>query len=99
MTPEQVRAVALALPGATERDHHGFPSFRTARRIFATMPDDEQLRVMLDEEDIRATVAEWPDWCDELWWGKKLSAVRVRLSDCDADVVAELLEDAFRLHS
>jgi len=99
LTPEQVRAVALALPGATERDHHGFPSFRTARRIFATMPDDEQLRVMLDEEDIRATVAEWPDWCDELWWGKKLSAVRVRLSDCDADVVAELLEDAFRLHS
>ena len=99
MTPEQVRAAALALPGATERDHHGFPSFRTARRIFATMPDDEQLRVMLDEEDIRAAVAEWPDWCDELWWGKKLSAVRVRLSDCDADVVAELLEDAFRLHS
>ena len=99
MTPEQVRAVALALPGATERDHHGFPSFRTTRRIFATMPDDEQLRVMLDEEDIRAAVAEWPDWCDELWWGKKLSAVRVRLSDCDADVVAELLEDAFRLHS
>jgi len=99
LTPEQVRAVALALPGATGRDHHGFPSFRTARRIFATMPDDEQLRVMLDEEDIRAAVAEWPDWCDELWWGKKLSAVRVRLSDCDADVVAELLEDAFRLHS
>ena len=99
MTPEQVRAVALALPGATERDHHGFPSFRTTRRIFATMPDDEQLRVMLDEEDIRATVAEWPDWCDELWWGKKLSAVRVRLPECDADVVAELLEDAFRLHS
>ena len=99
MTPEQVRAVALALPGATERDHHGFPSFRTTRRIFATMPDDEQLRVMLDEEDIRAAVAEWPDWCEELWWGKKLSAVRVRLPDCDADVVAELLEDAFRLHS
>ena len=99
MTPERVRAAALAFPGATERDHHGFPSFRTARRIFATMPDDEQLRVMLGEEDIRAAVAEWPDWCEELWWGKKLSAVRVRLPDCDADVVAELLEDAWRLHS
>ena len=59
MTPDQVRAAALAFPGATERDHHGFPSFRTARRVFATMPDDEQLRVMLDEEDIRAAVAEW----------------------------------------
>ena len=94
-----MRAAALAFPGATERDHHGFPSFRTARRIFATMPDDEQLRVMLAEEEIRAAVAEWPDWCEELWWGKRLSAVRVRLPDCDADVVAELLEDAWRLHS
>ena len=99
MTPEQVRAAALAFPGATERDHHGFPSFRTTRRIFATMPDDEQLRLLLDEEDIRAAVAEWPAWCEELWWGKKLSAVRVRLPDCDASVVAELLEDAWRLHS
>ena len=99
MTPSQVRAVALAFPSATERDHHGFPSFRTARRIFATMPDDERLRVMLSEEDIRAAVAEWPDWCAELWWGKKLSAVQVRLPDADPDVVAELLEDAWRLHS
>lgn len=99
MTPSQVRAVALAFPGATERDHHGFPSFRTARRIFATMPDDERLRVMLSEEDIRAAVAEWPGWCAELWWGKKLSAVQVRLPDADPDVVAELLEDAWRLHS
>jgi hypothetical protein len=99
VTPSQVRAVALAFPGATERDHHGFPSFRTARRIFATMPDDERLRVMLSEEDIRAAVAEWPGWCAELWWGKKLSAVQVRLPDADPDVVAELLEDAWRLHS
>ena len=91
--------MALAFPGATARDHHGFPSFRTARRIFATMPDDEQLRVMLSEEEIRAAAAEWPDWCAELWWGKKLSAVRVRLPDADPDVVAELLEDAWRLHS
>ena len=99
MTPEEVRAVALAFPGATERDHHGFPSFRTERRIFATMPDDEQLRVMLSEEEIRAAVAEWSDWCEELWWGAKLSAVQVRLADADPGVVAELLEDAWRRHS
>jgi hypothetical protein len=99
VTPDEVRAAALAFPGATERDHHGFPSFRTSRRVFATLPDDEQLRVMLSEEDIRAAVAEWPEWCEELWWGKKLSAVRVRLPDCDPVVVTELLEDAWRLHT
>lgn len=96
MTTSEVRTVALSFPGATERGHHGFPSFRTARRIFATMPDDERLRVMLPDEDIRATVAEWPDWCAELRWGKKLSAVQVRLADADPGVVGELLEDAWR---
>jgi hypothetical protein len=99
MTPQDVRSVALTLDGTVERLHHGFPSFRTRRRIFATMPDDEQLRVMLPEEDIRAAVAEWPGWCEELWWGKRLSAVRVSLPTCDGAVVAELLEDAWRHHS
>ena len=98
MTPDDVRTVALSFDGAGERDHHGFPSFRTARRIFATMPDPEHLRVMVAEEDIRAAVAEWP-WCEEQWWGSRLAAVRVVLPDCDAGVVAELLEDAWRLHS
>ena len=98
VTPADVRAVALSFDGATERDHHGFPSFRTTRRIFATLPDDGQLRVMLSEEEIRAAVAEWP-WCEEQWWGKRLSAVRVVLADCQPAVVAELLEDAWRHHS
>jgi hypothetical protein len=54
---------------------------------------------MLGEEDIRAAVAEWPQWCEELWWGRRLSAVQVELSRCDARVVAELLEDAYRRHA
>ncbi|MDX6299214.1 MAG: hypothetical protein QOF53_428 [Nocardioidaceae bacterium] len=96
MTPDQVRSLALSFEGAAERDHHGFPSFRTSRRIFATLPDRDHLRVMLPEDDIRAAVAEWPDWCAEQWWGKRLAAVRVSLADCRPDVVAELLEDAWR---
>ncbi len=95
MTPDDARTLALSFDGATERDHHGFPSFRTSRRVFATLPDDEQLRVMLPEGEILAAVAQWP-WCEEQWWGKRLAAVRVRLPDCDPAVVAELLEDAWR---
>jgi hypothetical protein len=99
MTPDDVRRIALSYAGATERDHHGFPSFRTTRRIFATVPDEQHLHLMLTEEDIRAAVAEWPQWCEEKWWGRKLSAARVFLPDCDPDVVAELLEDAWRTGS
>jgi hypothetical protein len=96
MDHEAVRRVALGFDGAEERDHHGFPSFRTPRRIFATLPDEGHLHVMLPEEEIRAAVAEWPGWSEEKWWGKKLTALRVDLAACDPDVVAELLEDAWR---
>lgn len=95
MSPDDVRAVALSLDGATERDHHGFPSFRTRRKIFATMPDDQHLRVFMPEEEIGAAVAEWP-WCEEQHWGTRLAAVRIVLPDADTAVVAELLEDAWR---
>ena len=38
--------MALSLPEATEEDHHGIPSFRVGNKIFATVPDDEHLRIM-----------------------------------------------------
>ena len=96
MDPDDVRRVALALDGAEERDHHGFPAFRARRRIFATLPDAGHLHVMLPEEETRSAVAEWPGWCEEKWWGKRLAALRVDLGACDPGVVAELLEDSWR---
>ena len=96
MDHDDVRKLALVLDGTEERDHHGFPSFRTKRRIFATLPDETHLHLMLVEEEIRAAVAEWADWAEEKWWGKRLAALRVDLTRCDEDVVAELLEDAWR---
>ena len=94
MTPEDVRALALGLPDVVERDHHGFPSFRTGSRgrIFATLPTADVLRVMLDEGDILGAVAQWP-WCREGWWGKKLMTVEVVLADAEPDAVADLLAD------
>jgi hypothetical protein len=96
MDHDDVRALALGLDGTEERDHHGSPSFRTRRRIFATLPDEAHLHLMLAEEEIRAAVAEWPGWTEEKWWGKRLAALRVDLTTCDDGVVAELVEDAWR---
>jgi hypothetical protein len=94
VTPDDARSLALGLPDVVERDHHGFPSFRTGSRgrIFATLPAPEILRVMLDEGAIREAVAEWP-WCREGWWGKRLMTVEVALGDAQPDAVAELLTD------
>jgi hypothetical protein len=92
---EQARALALALPGTAEQDHHGRPSFRVDGKIFATLWDAEHMNVMLDEPGIRTAVQTRPQECAEVWWGKRLRAVRVALNGVDRDLVGELLADAW----
>lgn len=88
------RSIALSLPDAVERDHHGRPSFRVGGRIFATLWDQEHMNVMLDEPGIRTAVQDHPRICSEVWWGKRLAAVRVSLPHVDEELLRELLEDA-----
>ena len=95
-TLSHARAFALALPEATEEDHHGMASYRVAGKIFATVPDDAHLRIMLSEPEIRAAVAEHPRSCAELYWGKRLSCVVVELSRAGAGLVEDLLADAWQ---
>jgi hypothetical protein len=88
--------LALSLPEAVEQDHHGFPSFRVRGKIYATQPDDRHFHVMVDEAEIRAAASEWPRACEELWWGKRLSAVRVDLRTATKPMLSELLTEAWR---
>ena len=92
---DDARRLALALPEASEHDHHGRPSFRVGGRIFATLWDEDHMNVMLDEAGILTTVQAHPDICTEVWWGKRLAAVRVDLRAAAGDLLAELLEDAW----
>lgn len=64
MTPDDARALALALPDAVEQDHHGKPSFRVRGKIFATLWDDTRMNVMLDEGGILTAVDVHPDVCE-----------------------------------
>ena len=41
------------------------------------------MNVMLDEPGILTAAEEHPDTCREVWWGKRLAAVRVELSRAD----------------
>jgi hypothetical protein len=94
-TLAHARKLALALPEATEQDHHGLASFRIRGKIFATVPDKTHLRVMVDEMEIRAAVAENPTACQELYWGRKLAAVVVDLPVATSGLVQDLLTDAW----
>jgi hypothetical protein len=89
------RRIALSLPEAVEQDHHGRPSFRVAGKIFATLWDEEHMNVMLDEPGILTAAEAQPAICAEVWWGKRLAAVRVDLRAADEALLADLLADAW----
>jgi hypothetical protein len=85
----------MSLPEAVEQDHHGRPSFRVGGKIFATLWSEERMNVMLDEGGILTAVERAPDACESVWWGKRLAAVAVRLPAADAELLTELLADAW----
>jgi hypothetical protein len=89
--------MALALPEATEQDHHGMVSFRVGNKIFATLPDHEHVRIMVDESAILAAVAEDPLVCEPFSWGKRLACVVVNTRTARPELVAELLTEAWLL--
>jgi hypothetical protein len=95
VSTDEARRLALSLPGASEQDHHGRPSFRVAGRIFATLWDSEHMNVMLDEPGILTAVEAQPDVCAEVMWGKRLAAVRVTLPSATPELLADLLTDAW----
>jgi hypothetical protein len=96
MTVDEIRRLALALPEVIEQDHCGNPSFRIGGRIFATVPDEAHLNLMIDPFDVDAVVREDPDACEELRWGKEVRGVRVSLNESGATMVQTLLETAWR---
>ena len=94
MDVEQAVAAALALPGVTEADHHGRRSFRVgAGKVLATVPEAGVLNVMVGEDLAHAASAQ--PGVDLLWWGRRLSGVRVELAAVAPALLEELLTDAW----
>ncbi|WP_296596781.1 MmcQ/YjbR family DNA-binding protein [Phenylobacterium sp.] len=54
LTPDDIRAAALAQPEAYEEPHFDIPSFRVAKKIFCTIHKDHpRIMLKLDPEDQR----------------------------------------------
>ena len=94
-TAAQVRHLALSLPETAEQEHHGMASFRVRGKIFATVPDDANVRIMVDEAETRAAASENPGVCRELYWGKRLACVEVAVASASPELLRELLTEAW----
>ncbi len=95
---EDVRRIALNLPGAFERPSYGGrPSWRTESRMFAWVRDEpEALVVWVDSlEDKEALITSEP----QKFFTTPQPIVLVRLNATDPDEVAELVLDSWRLRA
>lgn len=98
VTLEDVRRLALALPGVAEMDHHGAPSFRVGGKIFSTVrPDGSRLMVKLGPEDQENLCEAHPDAITPVpgYWGRK-GATYVALDHVDAGLAQMLLALAWQ---
>jgi hypothetical protein len=93
----QVRRLALSLPQVTEEPHHHFSSFRVKGKIFITVPPDEKhIHVFIAGQEQEQALALYPDFLEKLLWGAKAVGVRVALAIADPEVVAELVNKAWK---
>jgi hypothetical protein len=97
MRADDVRRIALSLPETNEEPHFDSASFRIRGKIFATLPaEGGHAHIFVDEHETRASVAEDPAAFEELWWGQRLSGVRVNLKAARVAPVRELLIESWR---
>lgn len=96
MDAAEVHRFAVGLPGTEEYDHGGRPAFRVRGRRFASMLTEDGINLMPGEDAIREAVAEWPAECQEVWFGQRLSAVRVEFARLEPAIVREFITEAWR---
>jgi hypothetical protein len=92
----ELRYLALSFPESSEEDHQDRPSFRVNGKIFATLPDDLHVSVMLDPQQAQEAMMQAYACCAELCWGKRLIGITVDLSGADLDMLAAAITCAWR---
>jgi len=98
VTEAQFRKLALAVPGAEEREHMGHPDFRVHGRIFATLqPAKKQAMVKISLEQQAHLVDAEPEAFLLLGGWSKSGATGVNLPKAKAALVRDLLAEAAAL--
>ena len=93
---ESLRRIALSLPEAYEQDHFGGPSWRVAKKIFATASSEKNRATLkLDRGRQMILFDARPDTFSPAVWGA-LTWTYVELDRIDDGELATLVESAWR---
>ena len=100
-TENDVREVALSLPGTTEKPSYGTPGFRVKDRLFARIREEGDMLVVwvADEGEKLGLVSSAPEkfFTTPHYDGHAL--VLVRFAAVDVDELRELLTESWRLRA
>jgi len=102
ITHDDVRRIALGLPGSYEQDSYGGrPSWRTKARMFTWIRDDPEALVVWVEsvEEKDALIASEPDKFFTTPHYDDHPIVLVRLEGVDAQEATELITESWRLRA
>jgi hypothetical protein len=93
-----VRHLTESLPGVEEGTSYGTPSWKVRGKFFARLRDDDTVLVAkVDKGEKRLLMEAEPDVFFETPHYQGYGYVLVRLANIDADELAEVIEDAWRL--
>ena len=91
-----LRRIALSLHEAYEQDHFGGPSWRVAKKIFASAsPEKNRVTLKLDRDQQMILFDVRPDTFSPAVWGA-LTWTYVELGKVDDGELADLVESAWR---
>ncbi|MBU8897816.1 hypothetical protein DRW03_07220 [Corallococcus sp. H22C18031201] len=96
LTVEDVRALALALPEATERPSYGTPGFRVSDTLFARVLDEESIVLKVDFDHREALLRDKPDAFAVTPHYQDYPMVIVRLAHVGRPLLRALLTEAWR---
>ncbi|HSS50337.1 MAG TPA: MmcQ/YjbR family DNA-binding protein [Thermoanaerobaculia bacterium] len=98
MTFDDVRQIALALPGVEEGISYGTPSFKVKGKFLSRLKEDGEtlvVKIDFDERDILMAANPETFYITDHYLG--YPAVLVRLATVDPDDLRELFEGGWRL--